>query len=168
MSLVIREAVIEDRKALGGLVRDLLQHLGQLHAELYPSPAGADEDGDPSDFPTQADLDRAFDLAFGPNPVCKVLIAEQDGKPVGYLSWHWGVWEIYRSLFVIGVFTAPTVRGLGVGRALMNEAKRIALHAEAERIVWMVISNNRPAIDFYKNLGCELIEHDRQMVWDIT
>jgi GNAT superfamily N-acetyltransferase len=111
----------------------------------------------------EADLDYLIDQAFGPNPVCKTLIAERDGQPVGYVSFHPGIWEIWRSVYVISLFVRAEARGTGAGRALMDAVKDVARTQAAKRIVWEVWSKNSLAIDFYKSIGGEVFEENLRM-----
>jgi GNAT superfamily N-acetyltransferase len=111
----------------------------------------------------EADLDYLIDQAFGPNPVCKTLVAERDGQPVGYVSFHPGIWEIWRSVYVISLFVRAEARGTGAGRALMDAVKDVARTQAAKRIVWEVWSKNPLAIDFYKSIGGEVFEENLRM-----
>jgi len=52
-------------------------------------------------------------------------------------------------LHVEGMMVAPEVRSRGVGRALMNEAKRIALRIGATEVVCQVDSQNPGALRFF-------------------
>jgi GNAT superfamily N-acetyltransferase len=111
------------------------------------------------------DLDALMDQSFGPDPVCKTLISERDGEPLGYVSFHPGVWEIYRTIYVISLFVRAEARGSGAGRALMNAIKALAREQQAKRIVWEVWRKNSLAIDFYKDIGGEVFDENLLMSW---
>jgi len=114
-----------------------------------------------------ADLDYLIDQAFGPDPVCKTLIAERDGVPVGYVSFHPGIWEIWRSVYVVSLFVSADARGSGAGRALMDAVKDVARAQAAKRIVWEVWSKNPLAIDFYKSIGGTVFEENLRMSLEV-
>jgi GNAT superfamily N-acetyltransferase len=111
----------------------------------------------------EADLDYLIAQAFGPDPVCQTLIAERDGQPVGYVSFHPGIWEIWRSIYVISLFVTAGARGSGAGRALMDAVRDIAREQQAKRLVWEVWSKNPSAIAFYKSIGGEVFEENLRM-----
>jgi len=170
MAFVIRNARPEDRGILKAMVQEFIDHLGRLQTGGGSAAAMSEpDDGETCVLEpvSEAELDRCIDLALGPDPACHALVAERDDIPVGYLAWHWGVWDLFRCFHVAGLFVRGDVRSLGVGRALMEEARLIAEARGAERMIWMVWTKNRSAIEFYKGLGAELLEEDRQMVWKI-
>jgi len=108
-------------------------------------------------------IDSLLDLSFGPDPVCATLIAERDGVSLGYLAYHLGVWESFRSLHVISLFVRAEARGSGAGRALMDAAKEIARRRRATRVVWEVWNKNPDAIDFYRSIGGEVYDDNLRM-----
>lgn len=150
MGLTVRPAAAADRKAVHDMLGEFMAYLDAI---------------EPADHPT--DIENLLDQAFGPNPVCEVLIAESDGSAVGYLSYHPGVWEIYRVLYVVSLFVRSAARNTGAGRALMDAAKAIAREQGATRLVWEVWSKNRRAIDFYKAIGGAVFEENLRMSLEV-
>jgi GNAT superfamily N-acetyltransferase len=146
MATTVRPARAEDRATVQRLLGEFIAYLDAI---------------EPSEG--EADLDYLMDQAFGPNPVCKTLIAERDGIAVGYVSFHPGIWEIWRSIYVISLFVGAEARGTGAGRALMDAVKDIARAQQAKRLVWEVWSKNPLAIDFYKSIGGEVFEENLRM-----
>jgi GNAT superfamily N-acetyltransferase len=110
-------------------------------------------------------MERCIALSFESDPVVATLIAEQEGRPIGYLAWHMGIFEIYKALFVAGLFISKAARGGGVGRALMEEARRLAADRGASYVVWMVWRQNSVALEFYRHLGAEPYDENLQMIW---
>ena len=146
MATTVRPARAADRPAVQRMLGEFIAYLDAI---------------EPSEG--EADLEYLMDQAFGPDPVCKTLIAERDGVPVGYVSFHAGIWEIWRSIYVISLFVGAEARGTGAGRALMEAVKDIARAQQAKRLVWEVWSKNPLAIDFYKSIGGEVFEENLRM-----
>jgi GNAT superfamily N-acetyltransferase len=146
VTITIRTAQATDRAAVKRMLGEFIEYLNAI------------EPGD-----QDADLDLLLDHGFGADPVCTTLIAERDGIPVGYVSFHPGVWEIYRVLYVISLFVRTEARGSGAGRALMDAVKAVARAQRAQRIVWEVWRKNPLAIDFYKAIGGEVFEDNLRM-----
>lgn len=99
-------------------------------------------------------------LSLGPKRFCDCLIAEQDEAVVGYLAYHFGVFDSRPALFVAGLFVRPQARGEGVGGALMEEAERIARDEGAAVMVWTVWQRNLEAKAFYEHLGASVYDDD--------
>jgi GNAT superfamily N-acetyltransferase len=78
-----------------------------------------------------------------------------------------GIFEIYKALFVAGLFVTKAARRGGVGLALMEEARRIATERGAEYVAWMVWRQNPAALAFYERLGAEKYDDNMQMIWRI-
>ena len=150
MSITVRPAGRDDSDAVKRLLAEFVDYLNAI---------------EPSE--DDADLDYLIDQAFGSNPVCKTLIAERDGVPVGYVSFHPGIWEVWRSVYVISLFVSAAARGTGAGRALMDAVKDVARAQAAKRIVWEVWSKNPLAIDFYKSIGGEVFEENLRMSLEV-
>jgi len=146
MSITIRPARSGDREAVKRMLGEFIDYLNAI---------------EPSE--TEADLDDLIDLSFGSDPVCRTLIAQRGGQPVGYVSFHPGVWEIWRSIYVISLFVTADARGTGAGLALMNAVKDVAREQQAKRIVWEVWRKNPRAIDFNKAIGGEVFDEDLRM-----
>jgi len=146
MALTVRPAEPTDRALVTRLLGEFIEYLNAI---------------EPSE--EAVDLDALIDQGFGVAPVCKILIAERDGIPVGYVSHHPGIWEIYRAIFVVSLFVRAEARGSGAGRALMDAVKAVAREQQAERLVWEVWRKNPLAIDFYKGIGGEVFEENLRM-----
>lgn len=64
------------------------------------------------------------------------------------------------ALYVADFFIGRRHRLRGAGRALMQEARRIAADHGASRLLWTVWRRNAAAIRFYEKLGAELEPDD--------
>lgn len=105
---------------------------------------------------TEADIRR--DL-FEPNPKFRCIIAEWDGKPVGFafFFYNYSTWQGRRGLYLEDLFVYPEFRGKGIGKALLLRLAQIAVDEGCGRFQWQVLDWNTPAIDFYKSLGAKVM-----------
>lgn len=105
---------------------------------------------------TEADLVRH---GFGPEPKYRCLIAEWDGKAVGFALFHYNfsTWRGQPGLYLEDLFVYPEMRGKGAGKALLQRLAQIALEEHCYGLRWMVLEWNDPALKFYESLGAELL-----------
>ena len=101
---------------------------------------------------TEADLGR---LLTGPRPLAEALIAEWEGRPVGFALWFYSVstFNGLASLYVEDVFVEPAERGRGIGRAIFAHLAGHALARGCGRMEWSVLDWNAPSIAFYRSIG---------------
>src|SRR5262245_9946046 len=138
MAIHVRPATEADGATFVGLVRKLAQY-----EKLEPPSREAER--------------RLLRDAFGARPRIEVLIADQDGTPVGYAIFF----ETYSSflalptLFLEDLFVVTEAPGAGAGRTLMRWLAREAVRRGCGRFEWQVLDWNRLAIDFYERLGAE-------------
>jgi GNAT superfamily N-acetyltransferase len=140
----------------------MFQEFSDYLKSIDPEPLPQD------DWAGPAEMERCIALAFEPDPVVATMVAVQEGRPVAYLAWHMGIFEIYKALFVAGLFVSEKARGSGIGRALMEEARRLATERGASYIAWMVWRQNPGAVAFYRRLGAETYDDNFQMIWRLT
>jgi GNAT superfamily N-acetyltransferase len=95
---------------------------------------------------------------FGARPYAEVLLAEEQGRVVGYaLYFHsYSTFLGRPSLYLEDLFVLPEQRGKGHGKALLARLARIAVERDCGRFEWMVLDWNTPAIQFYESLGAAL------------
>ena len=127
----------------------------------------------PADVPTIASLIRALaryeklehevrltedklrDSMFGARPYAEAILAEDDGKPVGFaLFFHnYSTFLAQPGLYLEDLYVHESQRGKGVGKALLVELAKIAVQRGCGRMEWAVLDWNVDAIGFYKKLG---------------
>jgi GNAT superfamily N-acetyltransferase len=85
----------------------------------------------------------------------EALIAEVDGAPVGYAIYFttFSTFLCRPGLWCEDIFVRPPWRGEGIGRALFTAVAGVAAERGYERLDWVVLEWNEPAIDFYEGLG---------------
>ena len=94
---------------------------------------------------------------FGDHPTAEAVIAEWQGEPAGFaLFFHnFSTWLGKPGLYLEDLFVRETMRGKGIGKALLLHLAGIARERGCGRMEWSVLDWNTPAIDFYKALGAE-------------
>lgn len=102
---------------------------------------------------------------FGPHPYFSCLIAEQDGAPAGFALYffNYSTWMGRPGLYLEDLFVYPELRGLGVGKALLERVAAIAVENHCPRLQWEVLDWNTPAIDFYRAVGAEFMDEWRNV-----
>ena len=92
---------------------------------------------------------------FGKRPYAEVLLAEDDGRAVGFaLFFHnFSTFLGRPGIYLEDLFVLPEQRGLGVGRVLLVRLARLAVERGCGRLEWAVLDWNRDAIGFYERLG---------------
>ncbi|VVD99428.1 GCN5 family acetyltransferase [Pandoraea fibrosis] len=140
MSLHIRPATAEDV----GTIHSLMQELAVFEKLLDIF---------------EATPQSVHEALFGNAPAAECLIAEWDGKPVGYaLYFHnFSTFLGRRGLYLEDVYVQPSMRGKGVGQALLRRLARIAVERQCGRFEWTVLDWNQPAIDFYTSQGATVL-----------
>ena len=134
--MIIRPAEPTDVAQILQFIRDLAEY------EKSPNAVVA----------TEAHVHEAM---FGPRPVIEAVMAEADGRPVGFaLFFHnYSTWTGWRGIYLEDLYVAPEARGSGTGKALLSHVARLAVERGCARFEWAVLDWNTPAIGFYKKLG---------------
>ena len=137
--LKIREATADDAPLIMSMVRELAEFEREL---------------DQVDATTE-DLVRE---GFGSEPHFHALIADWDGKPVGYAVYFFtfSTWTGRQSLFVEDLFIREKFRKKGIGKAMLRHMAKIAGARKCYDMRWEVLNWNTPAIEFYRSLGASL------------
>ncbi|WP_353190991.1 GNAT family N-acetyltransferase [Pandoraea pnomenusa] len=140
MSLILRTATADDVGAIHGLMRELAVFENLL--DIFESTPQS-----------------VHDALFGNAPAAECLVATWDGNVVGYaLYFHnFSTFLGRRGLYLEDVYVQPTMRGKGVGQALLRELARIAIQRDCARFEWTVLDWNQPAIDFYASQGATVL-----------
>jgi GNAT superfamily N-acetyltransferase len=101
---------------------------------------------------SEADIER--DL-FGPEPKVFCEIAEWAGKPVGFALWFYtySTFQGRHGIWLEDLFVEPSMRGHGIGKALLVHLARRCVEQKLGRFEWWVLDWNEPSIKFYKSQG---------------
>jgi GNAT superfamily N-acetyltransferase len=100
----------------------------------------------------EADIVR--DL-FGPVPRVFCDLAFDDGRPAGFALWYYtySTFQGRHGIWLEDLFVDPTIRGKGIGKALLVHLAQRCTREGLGRLEWAVLDWNRPAIDFYVSQG---------------
>ena len=145
MELNIRDAVKSDMQAVHTLITEL--------AVFEKEPDAVQV--------TVIDLERD---GFGENPLFHCFVAEIKNEIVGialvyprYSTWQ-GPYVHLEDLIV-----TESMRGKGVGSALLEQVVRYGKEKGVRRIGWEVLDWNEPAIKFYEERGAKVMRD-----WDVV
>jgi GNAT superfamily N-acetyltransferase len=136
LNVQIRPATRDDVSAIAELIRGLARY-EKLENDVVM---------------TEALLDKAL---FGDRQYAEVLLAEEDGRPVGFaLFFHnFSTFLGRPGIYLEDLFVLPEVRGRGIGRTLLTHLAQIAVERDCGRLEWSVLDWNRDAIGFYERIG---------------
>lgn len=137
---VIRDATPRDVGAMLGLMQELAEYEKLTH--LFVA--------------TEATLSDAL---FGARPAVEALVAEHEGRVVGYaLFFHnFSTFLSRRGLYLEDLYVQPALRGSGMGTALLRRVATIAVERQCGRFEWSVLDWNQSAIDFYTKMGATVM-----------
>lgn len=97
------------------------------------------------------------DALFGPKPAAEALIAERNGRALGYALYFSTFSSFLTStgIWLEDLFVLPAHRGEGVGRALLGAVAARVREQGGERLEWAALDWNELALGFYRRLGAE-------------
>jgi len=134
----VREAVPADADTIAAFARALSLEEG------YPAPALASQD--------------VRKEGFGAPARFRALIAERDGRPVGYALFYptYDTDHAARGLYLQDLYVVPEARRQGAGRALMAAVARACQADGGCYLFWNALPGNRAGLAFYRAIGaCE-------------
>jgi GNAT superfamily N-acetyltransferase len=145
MKISIREAKIEDMKAVLNLIKEL--------AVFEKEPEAVEV--------TVEDLKRD---GFGSSPKFHCFVAEVENKIEGialvykrYSTWKGSV------LHLEDLIVSKSMRGHNLGTLLLDEVIKYGNQLGVKRISWEVIDWNQSAIEFYEKKGANVMRD-----WDVV
>jgi GNAT superfamily N-acetyltransferase len=92
---------------------------------------------------------------FGPSPEFRALLAERDGRPVGYALFHpsWSTEHAVAGFYVYDLYVRAAARGRGVGRSLLAAVAALAKAEGRSFLWWNSKEGNARAQAFYRDVG---------------
>lgn len=133
--ITIRRATPDDASTVYDLIRALAKHQDQASAITVSA----------------ADLKRML-----ARPEITYLIAERDGRAIGYVSWLQRIsfWSGEDYLALDDLYVTGAERGEGVGEQLMQA---VAEAADGKLVRWEVAEAHVAAQRFYARIGATLV-----------
>ncbi|MEM5368893.1 GNAT family N-acetyltransferase [Paraburkholderia azotifigens] len=140
MAATIRAATRDDVGAMLALMHELAEFEKLTHLFIA----------------TEADLGDAL---FGARPSAEAIVAERDGKMIGYaLFFHnYSTFLGRRGLYLEDLYVQPAERGTGLGSKMLRYLAALAAERQCGRFEWSVLDWNQPAIDFYQKMGATVL-----------
>lgn len=94
---------------------------------------------------------------FGARPYAEVLIASVEGQSAGFaLFFHnYSTFLAKPGIYLEDLYVRETWRSRGVGTALLQAVRQLAVARGCGRYEWSVLNWNRRAIDFYEKMGAK-------------
>ena len=122
---------------------------------------------------TEADLLRdgfslAPDLTKIDTPIrFRTLIADysEPPAPAGFALFFtsYSTWLGHHGIRLEDLYVTPSLRGKGIGRALLTRLAQIAIDEGCPRLEWDVLDWNAPAIAVYEKIGARILTEWRIM-----
>ena len=98
---------------------------------------------------------RLIEHLFGARPYYKLLVACEDGRPIGYAAYlhTYSTFLARPTLYLEDLFVLPEYRSLRVGHRLFVTIVRIARAEGCGRVDFLVLRWNKLALGFYARHG---------------
>jgi len=95
---------------------------------------------------------------FGLRPAFACLVAEADGRAMGYALYHddYDTDRLCRSVYLADLYVETAARGRGIGRALIAGVAQAGHRRDARVMMWSVLKTNLAARRFYAAIGVEI------------
>ena len=98
-------------------------------------------------------------------PRFRALIADWEQQPAGFALFFpsYSTWLGHHGIRLEDIYVTPTLRGKGIGKALLQSVAQIAVGEGCNRLEWDVLTWNTPAIAVYERIGGKTQEEWRIM-----
>jgi len=139
-NLKIRPALLSDTSTIFALIQELAKY-----EKLENMVTGSEKD-------LQNHL-------FGDRTYIEAIIAEWDEKAVGFALFfpNYSTFLTKPGIYLEDLFVLPEYRRQGIGKALLQYLKELAIKRNAGRLEWAVLDWNEPAIKFYESMGAKIL-----------
>ena len=107
-----------------------------------------------TDIP-DAVTEQTWKRFMDPDEPMHCAVAEMDGQLVGMVHYiaHRSCWTQGDYIYLQDLFTHPSVRGTGVGRALIEHVYAFAAQEGAARVWWLTHESNQQAMHLYDRIA---------------
>jgi ribosomal protein S18 acetylase RimI-like enzyme len=144
MNLKIKKAGEKDIPAILGLLREFAEYENLL--EFF-----------------EVNEERLRAALFDETAVAEAIVAVADDKTVGYAIFYpnFATFRGQRGIYLEDIYIQPEHRRGGTGKAMLTFIAKLAKERGYERMDFVVLDWNTPAINFYKKLGAEIDHSER-------
>ena len=99
--------------------------------------------------------EKLMNTIFGKDKFVDVWLAEINDEPVGQVFFfrNYSTFLAKPGFYIEDIYVRPQFRGSGIGKKLLNKVVELAAEKNYGRVEWCVLNWNKPAIEFYKNIG---------------
>ena len=100
------------------------------------------------------------DALFCATPRLFADIAEWNGEVAGFSVWfiNFSTFSGRPGIYLEDLFVRPSLRGKGIGKALLSHLAKECVTNNCSRLQWSVLDWNAPSIAFYKSLGAVMMD----------
>lgn len=94
----------------------------------------------------------------------KVLVCAMDNEIIGYAIYYinFCAFLAEAGMFLDNIYVKDEYRGCGIGKKIFEKLSKICIKNDLKSIEWICRKENKPALNFYKSLGGNLLnEHER-------
>ena len=98
---------------------------------------------------------KLHDVMFGPDAFVRGIVAHAGSGMIAYALFYrnFASFRGQRGHYLEDLFIDEDFRGLGLGQWMLREVAKAAREDGAERLDFLVLTWNEPAIRFYETLG---------------
>lgn len=139
-ALAIRDARLGDEAAIHALLREFAEFEKLTHTFVL----------------TPEVISRDF---IGEKRRVQCDLAEWNGAVAGVMIWYrtYSTFPARSGLFLEDLYVRPEFRRRGIARALLRQLVSHAREEDANRIGWVVLDWNTPAMEFYDRIGAHAV-----------
>ncbi|MBI2946046.1 MAG: GNAT family N-acetyltransferase [Verrucomicrobia bacterium] len=136
MNLTIRPATEKDIPVVLSFIRELAEYERLAHE-------------------VEATEEILKESLFGSRACAEVVFACIGAEPIAFAVFfhNFSTFLGRRGLFLEDLYVKPAFRRRGVARALLHYLAQLARERKCGRLEWAVLKWNKPAIQFYEQLG---------------
>lgn len=104
-------------------------------------------------------VDDLLEHGFKENPSFHIFVAEAEAHIVGMALFYnrFSTWD-GPSLHLEDLIVTKEHRKKGIGKALYDRVLEFGVNSGKNRIEWVVLDWNTPAVEFYKSTGATMLE----------
>lgn len=149
-NITLRIADKPDAPLIYGFLQKLAAHLGT-----------------PGDF--KGSLQALEDFGFGADPAFEAILACREGSAVGCVLFfrEFSSWRCSPGIYIQDLFVDAHVRGLGLGKRLIEAVADRARQMQASYLRLSVDAGNQSGLAFYQATGFKHKQNERIMMLDI-